>query len=214
MARGLPAFWSTVVALPFFVGGYLLATTGGQYPPELGQVFVLFGAFIMVLGLYVHFVAAPSPPDLAPSENLLATQHPSQRVAAVKIALGLPFLLAGIYLLHFTMRPYVQPTLALVVGLYLVTTGVYTYWTNSLTTYYVTDQRVVRSYRFLSRITEEVPFDKVRGVAERRSFGETLVGLGNVAVTTGVGDGLTIRLRNVENSNRLAKIVRQRTRRS
>lgn len=213
MARGLPAFWSTIVAIPFLVGGYLLSTGDGQYPPEIGLVFFLFGLFVIGIGVYIHFVAAPSSPKLGRSEQLLATKHPSQRVAAIKIGLSLPFLLGGIYLLHFTMRPYIQPTLTLGAGLYLVSTGLYTYWTNSLTTYYITDERVVRSYRFLSRVTEEVPFDKVRGVAERRSFSETLVGLGNVAVSTGVGDGLTVTLRNIGDSSGIAEIVRERMRR-
>lgn len=110
------------------------------------------------------------------------------------------------------MRPYIEPTLAFVIGLYLVSTGLYTYWMNSLTTYYITDERVIQSYRFLSRVTEEVPFDKVPGVAERRSFSETLVGLGNVAVSTGVGDGLTVKLRNIEGTRRITGIVRERMR--
>jgi hypothetical protein len=102
MARGLPAVWSTVLGLPFVAGG-LHAVFGDTYvPSEAGLPFVGFGAFVVVLGLYIHYVAAPEPPTMREDERILETRNPAQRAAAVKTAIGFVLLAATGYLLFFT----------------------------------------------------------------------------------------------------------------
>ncbi|WP_373189925.1 PH domain-containing protein [Halolamina sp.] len=163
--------------------------------------------FIITVGAYVHIVS-PSKLRTGEGEEILMTRHPTQRVATVKISIGLPLLLLTVILLYFTRIPYVYPTLTFAVGLYTFSKGLYVYWANSLTTYYMTNQRVVKEYRFLSLVRREVPHRKVRGVQERQSLIETLVGLGNVIVASGGGRSLEVRMRNMERSEEFADAVR------
>jgi uncharacterized membrane protein YdbT with pleckstrin-like domain len=112
------------------------------------------------------------------------------------------------YLLFFTFRPYIYPIGTLFAGLYLLSTGLYAYWTNTLTTYYVTSQRLIKEYRFISLVRQELPFDKIRGVEERRSIWETMVGLGNVRVASGGGGTLELIVRNIYSPTEFADEVR------
>lgn len=210
MARGLPAVWSALLGVPLIgIGGYV-GFGDTDFPPEFGVPYVLFGLFVMGFGVYVHVVASPDPPKMRDGEELLDTRHPIQRASLVKVAVGLPLLLVATYLFFFTVSPYVYPTLALVAGLYLFSTGLQTYWSNSLTTYYLTNQRVIKEYRLVSLVRQEVPLAKVRGVEERRSFVESFVGLGNVRVASGGGGGaLEVVVRNIPASTAFADQVRE-----
>lgn len=207
MARGAPAVWSTVLGLPFVVVGGWLYVGQSSYPTVLGVPFASFGAFVVAVGAYVH-VLSPSEPNLGESEEVLERRRPTQRVARVKVGVGLPLLAVTLYLLFFTLVPYVYPTITLVAGLYAFSTGLYTYWTNTLTTYYVTTDRVIKEYRFLSLVRQEIPREKIRGVQERKSAIEAMVGLGNVLVASGGGRSLSITMRNMEQSGAFADSIR------
>lgn len=195
---------------PFVLGGaaVYLDPPNGTVPPEVGLVVLVFGAFVVGLGAYIQYVAAPARPTMREGEEIVDTRNPANRAAIAKTLVGLGFLLAAGYLLYFTFEPYVYPTVAFVVGLYLFSTGFYAYWTNTLTTYYVTNQRLIKEYRFVSLVRHEVPFDKVRGVQERKSVWEALVGLGNVRVSAGGGSSLEIVVRNIYRSGRFADEIR------
>ena len=208
MSRGHPALWGTVAALPFVTGGYFLYASMGPYPQEIGVVFAVLGLFIALLGIYVEFMTAPSSPAFGDSEQEKDSFPPTQRVAKLKIMISIPFLVAGFYLLNFTMRPYIQPIVVLSIGWYLSFRGVYTYWRNSLTVYYITDQRVIRTYRFLSSTTKTVPVDMIRGTSADKSISEMLLGLGNVTVSSGTGSGLTIKLQNIKNPKKIEGTIR------
>lgn len=208
MGRGKPAFWSSLVSIPFVLLGLWFYFGDTPAPEGVGLPFVAFGVFVLIVGLYVH-VVSPSQPRLGENEQILSTAHPAQRVARVKIGLGFVFLAVTIYLFYFTGVPYIYPTLAFVVGLYTFSTGIHTFWTNSLTTYYVTTNRVIKEYRFLSLVRQEVPREKIRGVQERKSIIETLVGLGNVQVASGGGRALVINMRNMEQSGAFADEIRR-----
>jgi hypothetical protein len=210
MARGLPAVWSSLLGLPFVAAGAYLYLGQTDVPPELGIPSTLFGVFVFAVGLYVHFVAAPEAPRMRDGESLLETRHPTQRVATVKVVVGFLVLVVTGYLLLGTVVPYVYPTLTLVVGLYLFSTGLQTYWSNSITTYYLTNQRVITEYRLISLSRRELPLDKLRGVEERKSVIESFVGLGNVRVASGGGGGaLEIVMQNMERSTEFADRVRE-----
>lgn len=207
MTRGKPAIWSSLLGLPFvFTGGWLYL---GQvdFPPIMGLPFVFFGLFIIVVGIHIH-VIGPSEPRLQDGEEVLEKRHPTQRVALVKIGVGLPLLVVTVFLLFFTQIPYVYPTATLLTGLYVFSTGLYTYWTNTLTSYWVTSDRIIKEYRFLSLIRQEIPHSKVRGVQERKSITESLVGLGNVRVASGGGRSLEIIMSNMEKSESFADSIR------
>jgi hypothetical protein len=209
MARGLPVVWSTIIGGVFGLTGAYLYTANTQHPSLFGLPFILFGAFIILVGAYIHFVAAPAPPAMRENEEIIDTRSPTQKAAVVKIGASFPFLLAAIYLMYFTRQPYVYPSVALLIGLYGLSTGLITYWKNTLTTYYVTTNRVIKAYRFISLVQREVPLKKVRGVEERQSLVESLVGLGNIRVASGGGGGtLEIVVKNIENSRAFANEIR------
>lgn len=204
----MPAIWSAVAASPFLGTGTWLYQFQSDYPPVVALPFVAFGVFILAIGLYIHLLA-PSKPRFQEDETVLEMRHPTQRVALVKIATGIPLLLTMIYLLFFTMVPYVYPTIFLISGLYYFSTGIRTYWINSLTSYWITTNRIIKEYRFVSLIRQEIPLSKVRGVQERKSITETLVGLGNVRVASGRGSSLEIEMTNMDNSEEFADTIRK-----
>lgn len=208
MARGLPAVWSTLVAVPFVLCGVYAVTRETSAPNEAGLPFLAFGVFIIAIGLYIQYVAAPDPPTMRDGEEIIETRNPAQRAAIAKTALGFVLMAATGYLLFFTFRPYIYPIGTLFAGLYLLSTGLYAYWTNTLTTYYVTSQRLIKEYRFISLVRQELPFDKIRGVEERRSIWETMVGLGNVRVASGGGGTLELIVRNIYSPTEFADEVR------
>ena len=211
MARGKPAVWSTLLGLPFVAGGALVSVTdpSESVPATTGIPIATFGLFVVALGVYVHFVAAPDPPNMRRGERILETRAPAQRAAVAKTVAGLLGLCVAGYLLFFTFLPYVYPTVAFVTGLYYFSTGIHAYWTNTLTTYYLTNRRLIKEYRFVSLVRQELPFEKVRGVEERRSVWEVLAGLGNVRVASGEGRTLEVVVRNIAAPTEFADEVRE-----
>jgi len=212
MARGLPALWSALLGAPFVAGGahVFLNDPNPTVPAETGLPILAFGLFVVVLGLYIHYVASPDTPTMSDGEEILDTRQPVNRAAIAKTVIGSCALLVAAYYLFLTTRPYVYPTVPFVVGLYMFSTGLFTYWTNTLTTYYVTDRRLIKEYRFISLVRQELPFKKVRGVEQRKSIWEALVGLGNVRVASGGGGALEIVVSNIYRSNAFASEIRDR----
>ncbi|WP_372909794.1 PH domain-containing protein [Salinigranum sp.] len=219
MTRGLPAVWSSLLSLPFVVvGGYLLAfqtqypltATQPTVPPTAGAALAVFGLFVAGFGVYVQFVAMPDRPTMRADEWVVADRNPAQRSALAKALAGVPFLAAGLFVLYATERPLVYPTVALGVGLSLLSTGLHQYWRNTLTTYLLTNRRMLEEYRFLSLVRTEIPLDKVRAVEERQSAWEALFGLGNVAVRAGASGDLSVTVRSVYDSAEFADTIRDR----
>lgn len=223
MSRGRAAIWSTILSLPFVVlGAYLylipelnLKLPGTTVPASdlqlVGVPMMIFGIFIIVIGIYIQFTG-PSEPSFREGETLVDTRIPSQRVAISQIAIGLPILGVAGYLLLFTRSPYLYPTLTFLVGLFFYSRGLKTYWVNTLTTYYVTTNRVISIYRFISLRRQEIPLNKIRGIEERKSILETIVGLGNIRIASGGGGGsVQLNIRNIEKSTSFADDIRTMT---
>lgn len=217
MARGRPAAWSGLLALPLVAAGVYvfhfqtrlsLFGTQSRAPPLAGLALVLFGLFVVGLGVYVQFVVAPEAPTLRPGERIVDDRDPAQRNALAQAFASFPVLGAGIYTLYFTELPYAYPIAGLALGLYLFSTGCYRYWQNTLTTYLLTNRRVLEEYRFLSLVRNEVPHDKVRGVEERRTVWDSLFGLGNVNVRAGATGDLTITVDGIYESAPFADEIR------
>ena len=211
MARGLPAVWSAIFSAPFVIGGahVYIEDPSPTVPAQVGLPIIGFGLFIVILGLYIHFVASPDAPTMGENEHVIDTRMPAQRAAVAKAVIGFAVLLVAGYYLFFTLQPYVYPTVTFIGGLYLFSTGLFTYWTNTLTTYYVTNQRVIKEYRFISLVRRELPFKKVRGVEQRKSIWEAFVGLGNVRVASGGDVSLEIVVSNIYASSSFADEIRQ-----
>jgi membrane protein YdbS with pleckstrin-like domain len=185
MARGVPHLWGAGLGIPTLLGGaYVLVTDGTETAPAgLGYPFVILGAVAILLGFYVSYVA-PEPPDVDPIEVF----EPSQLSAYVLGVASLPLFVVTIYLLFFTRVPYVWPTLAFVVFVFLFVKGLVRYWQNSLTTYYVTDDRVISEYRFIGMKRNSAAIAEIGNVERRQSPVETLTGLGNVTVRSPSAD--------------------------
>jgi len=221
MARGHPGIISTLLSLPFILSGayaYLFSSGSIQIPGTsiaqsdiqlIGGSLVAFGIFIFGIGLYVQF-AAPSSPTLQSSESVVDERKPSQRVAVSKTLLSVPFFVVTVYLLFNTIVPYIYPTGSFVVGLYFFSSGVKTYWVNTLTLYIITSRRVISEYRFISLRRQEIPLNKVRGIEERKSILETLAGLGNIWVASGGGGGsVRVNMKNIKESSQFASRLRE-----
>jgi membrane protein YdbS with pleckstrin-like domain len=182
---------------------------GTPYPELLGLPLLLFGVFVLLMGWYVHMVASPPAPTLREDEEIMDTRHPTQKAPLAKVFLSLPFLFLAGYFMFFTLYPYVYPTVAFALGLYLLSSGILVYWANSLTTYYITTDRVINSFRLLSLVRKEVPMEKIRAVEESRSPIEAVVSVGNIRVASGGGAGLEIVIRNVDNATEFADELRR-----
>lgn len=210
MARGIPAFWSVLFGAPFAIAGAYIKVNDPSVHvhPDVGLPILGFGMFVIAFGLYIQFIAAPAPPNMREDEEVVTTRNPAQRAAIVKSLCGFALLLGAGYQLFFTFVPYVYPTVVFVLGLYLFSTGIHTYWMNTLTTYYVTTHRLIKEYRFISLVKQEIPLEKVRGVQERKSIFEAIVGLGNVRVASGGGGSLEIVVRNIYSTTKFADEIR------
>lgn len=209
MARGKPILWSLLFGLLFIVGGGYTYLVQNNAPKETGLPFIAFGVFIIIVGAYIEYVAAPDKPDMHEDEEIIDTRSPVQRAAIAKMILGAISLGVFLYLLVFTFLPYAYPIAALIPGLYLFSTGLFAYWTNTLTTYYITNQRFIKEYRFISLVRQELRLNKVRGVEESKSIWEAMVGLGNVQVSSGGGQALQITAQNIFQSTNFADQIRK-----
>lgn len=209
MARGRPVIWSALFGAFFIFSGAYAYFGQHNAPQKIGLPFILFGTFIVAVGIYIEYVAAPDEPEMDGNEEIIDTRSPVQRAAIAKMGIGSALLAVFIYMILFTFTPYIYPIAALIPGLYLFSTGLFAYWTNTLTTYYITTQRFIKEYRFISLVRQEVRLDKVRGVEERKSIWEALVGLGNVQVSSGGGRALQVKAKNIFKSTTFADEIRE-----
>lgn len=212
MARGAPALWSGLVAVPFLAaGGWVVVDASSNpdavMPAVVGYGLVGFGLFVVLVGGYIQQVS-PSEPRLREDESLVDTRTPTQRVARVGLLSSVPFFVATAYFYYATQVDYVVPAATLVVAFSLFVNGLVDYWRNTLTTYYVTTDRVLSEYRFVSLRRREIPLETIRTIEERQSFIETLAKVGNVRVVSGGGRDMAISIRNVDGSAELADAIR------
>ncbi|MCX2818766.1 PH domain-containing protein [Haladaptatus sp. F3-133] len=201
---------SSVVGLTFALPGIFVYSLNDPFPNEIGLPIFGYGAFILLVGWYVHFMANPSVPNLRSGEELRERRNPSQKVAFAKMILSIPFLLLTVSLMFFTMVAYIIPLVTFLIGLYLLSSGLVEFWKNTVTAYFITDRRIIGVYNFISLDRKEIRLEKIRGVREKRSPMQTQLGIGNVHVASGAGGGsLAIDIRNVDDSGRFADKLRQ-----
>lgn len=187
MARGAPRLWGALLGAPTVGGGVYAFTAGTGAPGAIGYPLVVLGAAVVSIGVYVQSVS-PEAVVADPVEEF----KPSQ-LGAYLLGIGsLPFLIATLYLLYGTTIPYLWPTLTFISFIMLFVQGSVRYWQNTLTTYYITGDRVISEYRFLSLKRSSINHDDITNVARVQSVTETLTGLGTVRVTV-AGSGLTLR---------------------
>jgi membrane protein YdbS with pleckstrin-like domain len=185
MARGVPHVWGAGLGIPTFLGGAYVVATGGTEtaPAGLGYPFVILGAVALLLGVYVSRVS-PEPPEVEPIEVF----KPSQLSAYLLGVASLPVFVVTLYFLFWTRIPYVWPTLSFVLFVILFVKGLVRYWQNSLTTYYVTEDRVISEYRFIGMKRNSANITEIGNIDRHQSPVETLTGLGNVTVRSPSAD--------------------------
>jgi uncharacterized membrane protein YdbT with pleckstrin-like domain len=101
-------------------------------------------------------------------------------------------LAATVGLLIGTGVPHVWPTVTFLAFLGLFVKALVRYYQNTLTTYYVTRDRIVSEYRFLPLNRTSINHEDVANVSRRQSAVETLTGLGSVRVSV-AGGQITLR---------------------
>ena len=189
MARGAPLLWGAFLGATAVVGGSFALLSTGPAPSALGYPLIVLGVVAVVVGAYVRRVAPEGMETDEPTEDRF---EPSQLGSFLLGGASVPFLAATLYLLYGTRVPYVYPTITLLAFTALFVKGSVRYWQNTLTTYYVTDERVISEYRFLALKRSSIAHEDVTNVARHQSLVETLTGLGSVEVTV-AGSGLVLR---------------------
>ena len=189
MARGAPLLWGVFLGVTAGVGGLFALVTNGPAPSALGYPLLGLGVVAVVVGAYVRRVAPEGVETAEPTEDRF---EPSQLGALLLGGTSVPFLGATLHLLYLTRVPYVYPTITLLAFTALFVKGSVRYWQNTLTTYYVTDERVISEYRFLALKRSSIAHEDVTNVARHQSLVETLTGLGSVRITV-AGSSLVLR---------------------
>lgn len=203
MAKGNPALWSALFSGLFVAGGVAVNTSTVPYNEFASYPLLALGALVFVGGLYVQAVA-PEKPRIHDGEEILETYHPTRRVAFVKMLAGITLLGVGGYLLVGTQVPYAYPFVCVALGAYVFAVGLWRFWANSLTTYYVTNDRFIKSFRFLGNRRRNAFIQDVKGVDANRNFLETLMGIGHVQIATaGKSAATVIKARNIPNPDEL-----------
>lgn len=185
MARGYPAFWGTILGVPFGLGAYLYLRTT-QYPRLVAVPLLVVGGAVFVSGLFLQLVA-PGPSRMRADESLVAARHPRRIGTHIRLVMGGVVLTTAAYVSAFTSLHAAVPIGGSLLGAYLFGMGLFDYWRTTLQTYYLTDRRLISVYRFLSLDRTELPLDEISGVRERKSVPDTLTGTGSVTVASGGG---------------------------
>jgi uncharacterized membrane protein YdbT with pleckstrin-like domain len=207
MARGNPAYVSAGLSAILLIIAYLISANTTVDANQIWRPVAVIAVGILLIGIYVQ-IMAPGSVSLQ-NESLQLKTHPTQRAAIFRLGIGLVVLSIALYLLYFTYYPYVYPFVTFVIGGYLTGSGIWSYWINSLTTYYVTQERVIKSYRLLSLKQSQIPMHMIRGTTIEKSVFEMLVGVGTVSVASGGNETLSISFRNVEGASGIADGIQQ-----
>lgn len=187
MSRSLPHLVGTIVGGLFVLTGGYVYVEQTPAPNEIGLTLALFGTGVFLTGWYVYR-ASPDPIDFGTDEQVITIVEPNQLVAVLRLVFGGVMLLVAGYLLFATEVPFVYPTLVFTFGFAILLAGLVRYWKNTLTTHYVTTQRIVSEYRFISLNRQIIQVDDIIGVNHRQSPLESLVGYGSVLVSSGGGN--------------------------
>lgn len=177
--------------------GVILAAFAWRVSQEPGVPTVLtdliygLSIFVFIGGVVLYF-RAPSRFHIRDEESIIEAYHPRLVLAYVLMTASIPMLASSIYVFEYTTRPYVFVFMPLVVGLYLLISGILRYWKNTLTTYYITTERIVRATRFLSVDNAHLDIEKISSWNDGHAWYSGLLGIEQASFATPSG---SIRLR-------------------
>ena len=201
---------SIVAGLPLVVVGITLLVFDTDVAAWAALLITLVGALLVGGGIYFSLLGSTPRLDLMPGERTLVLRHPSVKPPFARMMLSLPFFAGAGYFLIFAEQSYAVLYFVLfLVAMYLYLFGLIRYWLNHHTTYYITNRRAVRMYRFLWLHTIEIPIKSVNAISESRGFFEMVTGRGNVVVASGIADTHKVRIQEIGNPGPVARTVRE-----
>ena len=181
--------WSLGSGLPFLLAGISVLAVDTAVPVPLGYLSASLGALVWIGGLVTH-LSAPPKPKTYDDEAIALVTTPTRRIAAAKNIMGLVLAAIGAILLLDITIPLAYPLISLLAGVYLYSSGIFEFWVNSLTRYFLTDRRFVKRYQLLSVRSKSIPIARIQATEENRTIFERLFGIGHVAVES-AGDSST-----------------------
>jgi len=201
-----------LVSLPFLVFaayGLLLADPEAKADLLLPSLVCGgIGAFLLVTGFVLGFLASFPMPLLVKGETELIMRHPTMRPAYFRMVVSIPFFgLAG-YMFFMTASPYVYAFVFGVIGFWMFFKGTTRYLRNLCVTYVVTDRRIILMYKFLWLYTNEIPVGRIISIQEARGLFEILTGRGSVVVSSGIGSRMTIKMEEISDPGPVANELR------
>lgn len=198
---------SSAIAAVFLLPGVYLLRLDQPVASGIGVSFTAFGAFVLIVGVYVEYRGSSNPPGYLKLEDLEETVEPRQTIALAKIALTLPVVLLSLYMILFTTLVYILSLAVLAVALAALSLALAELWSNEVTTYYLTGNRVVRVYSFLSPQVEQVSLNRLRDVRTTRSALQRRFHLQNIRVRDEKGSTELV-LDDVDTFSQLSKVLR------
>ncbi len=199
--------WSLGSGLPFLLVGISVLAVDTAVPTPLGYLSVSLGALVWIGGLVTHLSAPPNP-QTYDDEAIVSMTTPTRRIAAAKNIIGLVLIVIGAILLIDITIPLAYPLISLLAGIYVYSSGIFEFWVNSLTRYFLTNRRFVKRYQLLSVRSKSIPIARIQATEENRTMFERLFGIGHVAVES-AGDSSTSRIvaRAIEHPRALAEAL-------
>jgi membrane protein YdbS with pleckstrin-like domain len=182
--------------------------------PEFGDdsgsaVSLLFYALAGFAGLGALFVLKASPPTAVVKDGEPHKEYyPTQRVAIVYGFIGLSGVIAGHYLLFYTMKPIAWGVLSSSLGLWMFSKATVRLWRHTLTIYYITKGHVVKEYRLLGIKKKKMPRTAIQ--ASERNMGpvQRLLNVGWVKVESAGDSGTSaITATNLEDPKEFLRVA-------
>lgn len=146
--------------------------------------------------------------DRLKSEREILKISPSLKPPISILFSSLSFLLLTIYFYYYTEVPYAVPTITYIIWFIVFYRGVSLTMVYRRTTYYVTDKRVLREYKFVKLKSNEIPISQIRAIEESRSLLGNLFSLGDVNIFSGQSKSMTVKFADISNSTRVANEIR------
>ena len=206
------ALWSFLSGAPLLLSGLYIVASNTSLPEALAYPPLVLGAFVLVGGIVTQ-LSSPPLPKMYENEELVDTTAPTRRIAAAKNLTGLLLLGVGASLLLDVSVPLAYPVVTLLVGAYLYAAGIFQFWVNSLTRYYLTSDRFVQAYQLLSVRSKSLPLSRIQSMEQSRTLLERLFGMGHIAIES-AGDTGTSRIvaKHIESPHSVAEALQARLR--
>lgn len=196
---------------PFFAAGILgLLRSGQAGQPPIWASWAIIGFVGVVMVIFgIIFVFSRPQLDLIQGEDPLAVRRPSVKPAFAWIMMSVPFFAAAGFLVWFTFVEYLWPFLLFLCGTWLYLRGVASYWISRHTLYCVTNQRVLRRYRFIQVSNNSVRHTQSPVTSWDQNPLQRLTGMGRLRVVAGIDPDQRVVMENIDNPGAMDDVIHQ-----